>query len=103
MTTIITFISNSTLLKWLFGYSFTLSSLSFVEQEFTNQDFFTGILNQMPSKLAMGLGIIYGVVIVLGKISKEWKQHKLNLQDVKKDRELLEQEELRTEKQRKEL
>ncbi len=103
MTSIISLISNSTILKWFFGYSFSISSLAFIEQEFTNQDFFTGMLNQIPSKIAMFLGIVYGIVIVLGRISKEWKQHNLNLQEIKKGNEILEQEELKTEKQRKDL
>ena len=56
----------------------------------------------MPSKIAVILGVIYGIVVLLGRISKEWKQHRLNIQEINRGSELLEQEELRTEKQRKE-
>ncbi len=103
MTTLFSLISNSPVLKYLFGYSFGLSSLAIIEQQFTQADYFQNLLNQVPSQIAVVLGVIYGIVVLLGRISKEWKQHMLNVQEVTKGKELIEQEELRTEKQRKEL
>ncbi|CAL2077746.1 protein of unknown function [Tenacibaculum sp. 190524A02b] len=94
----ITVITNSTLLKWIFGYSFTLSSLAFIEQEFTQTDFFLQIQNAIPSKIAMILGIVYGIVILLGRVSKEWKQHVLNIQEIKKGKEEVEQETIITDR-----
>ena len=103
MTSIFTLISNSSISRWFFGYSFSISSLAFIENKFMESDYFQNIINQMPSKIAVVLGVISGIAYCLGRISKEWKQHKLNIQDVKKGEELLEQEELRTEIKRKEL
>lgn len=100
MSTLFSIITNSQILKWAFGYSFTISSLAFAEAEFTNSDFFNSILHAIPSKVAMVLGILYGVVVLLGKVSSEWKKHQLNILEVKKSKELVEQEEIRTEKQR---
>ncbi|CAL2095862.1 protein of unknown function [Tenacibaculum sp. 190524A02b] len=94
----ITLITNSTILKYAFGYSLTISSLAFIEQELTQVDFFTTILNAIPSKTAMILGIVYGVVILLGRVSKEWKQHVLNIQEIKKGKEEVEQETIITDR-----
>jgi hypothetical protein len=96
--TIINYIS-----KIAFGFSFSISSLAIVEQNFTQGDFFTNILNQIPSMIAVILGVSYGVIIVFGRASKEWKQHKLNIQEVKKGEEKVEQEEIITNQKRKEL
>ncbi|CAL2077808.1 hypothetical protein [Tenacibaculum sp. 190524A02b] len=94
----ITLITNSTILKYAFGYSVTISSLAFIEQELTQIDFFTTILNAIPSKIAVVLGIIYGVAIIFGKGSKEWKQHSLNVQEVRIGKEKLKQETIKTER-----
>jgi uncharacterized membrane protein len=80
-----------------------MGTITYFETEFTQNDFFKSIQDQIPSKIAMILGVFYGVIVVLGRLSKEWKQHKLNIQEIKKGRESLEQEGIRTKKQRKEL
>ena len=110
MTSLIALITKSTLLKWVFGYSFYLSSFALIEQQFTNKDFFNDILNAVPSKFAVALGIIYGSVILLSKISNAWKEHQINKTEVsihkvkvKEAEELLEQQELNTDEKRKNL
>ena len=103
MTTLFSLISNSSILNYLFGYSFGVGSLAIIEGQLTHTDFFQNLLNLLPSQMAVILGVVYGIVIVLGRISKEWKQHRLNVQEVTKGKELIEQEELRTKKQRQEL
>ncbi|GAA4272032.1 hypothetical protein U6A24_11025 [Aquimarina gracilis] len=103
MTAIIAYISKSTILKYAFGYSFFVSSATIIEQEFTNQDFFTRILHAIPSKIIVALGIVYGVVIVAKKISDAWKGHQINRLEVKQKREEVEQVEIDTEIKKKEL
>lgn len=94
----------------MFGYSFSLSSLALIEQQFTNEKFFNDILNAIPSKIAVALGVVYGFAMVFSKLSKVWKDHQINRGEVlihknkvKEAQEHLEQEEIKTEKQRKEL
>ncbi|CAM1370269.1 hypothetical protein TPENAI_60829 [Tenacibaculum litopenaei] len=105
MTSILTIVTDKAIivLNWVFGYSFGLSSLVLLEGSFTSEDFFHSLLSKPPSKVTVVIGSIYGVVRVLGAVSKEWKQHRLNIQAVQKGQEQVEQEELKTEKQRKEL
>ena len=99
----ITIITKNILLKCIYGYSFGLSSLALLEQQFTNEDFFNNILNAVPSKFAVALGIVYGLVILLSKMSKAWKDHQINRTEVslykvkvKQAEELLEQEGINT-------
>ena len=106
----LTLITKSTLLKWVFGYSFSLSSIALIEQQFTNEVFFNNILNAVPSKFAVVLGIIYGCIIVFSKFSKALKEHQINRTEVsihkvkvKQAQELLEQEEINTDEKRENL
>jgi len=99
----ISLITQSVLLKYAFGYSFSLAILSFFEQNLGGGDFFTKILNAIPSRIVAVLGIIYGISLVAKQISDTWKNHQLNKLTVKKEIEHLEQEEITTEKQRQEL
>lgn len=96
-------IVNKTWLKCCFGYSFSISSLAFLEQEFTEGDYFSNILDAIPSKVAMILGIAYGLVVLLGKISNVYKQHALNMQEIKKGQEKVEQEKIETAEKQKDL
>ena len=58
------------------------------------------MIHSMPSKWASYLGIIYGVVIVLKKISETWKSHQINRNDVLLAKELYKQRKIETEQKR---
>ena len=102
---IISWIINNSALKYAFGYSFTLSSFSIVEQQVTHggEDFFTSILQGIPSQVIMFLGIIYGLALVGKQVSGLIKQIKLDSLEVHKAKEKLNQEEIETASQQKEL
>ena len=106
----LTLIAKNIILKWVFGYSFVLSSIALIEQKFTNEEFFNNILNAVPSKVAVVLGIGYGCVILFTKFSKAWREHEVNKSEVslsklkvKQAEELLEQEGLNTDSKRENL
>jgi ABC-type arginine transport system permease subunit len=104
MTLLISYITNTTIGKWLYGLVFTVSTYDLVKQSTMNEtSFFEELLKNVPAQVVYVLGIIYGIAIVLTKISDLWKRHELNKLQVKKEREHLEQEEINTEIQRKEI
>ena len=100
---ILTAIVNQSWLKYCFGYSFTIASASRLEQELTNGNFFTNILESIPSQVVVVLGIIYGVALVGKQISNTWFSHQNNRLNYKQNKENLEQKEIETDLKRKEL
>ena len=84
------------ILKTAFGYSFALPFLAFFEKQFSEGDFFQNLLNAIPSKIVVVLGIIYGVAIVFKQISKSVSHHQVNNLNVKIQREHLKQEQIKT-------
>lgn len=100
---LISWIINQGLLKASFGYSFTLSSFAFIEQNIGEGDFFTRILDGVPSKVIVALGIIYGVALVGRQVSTLIKQIKMDNLEVKQEKEKLNQEKIETAEKQKDL
>lgn len=67
------------------------------------QDFITAILGSIPASISWVLGVIYGIVIIVVKISDGNKHIQLNKIEIKKAKEDLEQAEIKTDKDRKSL
>ena len=104
MKTIILLLSNTTFGKWVYGTVFGASTVSLIqESRMNNTSFYNELLENIPAQIVYVLGIIYGISLVLGKLSDAWTKHQLNRLKVKQEREHLEQEEMTTEKQRKDL
>ena len=104
MKTIIIFLSNTTFGKWIYGTVFGASTISLIqESQINNTSFFESLLKNIPAQIVYVLGIIYGISLVLGKLSDAWTKHQLNCLKIKQEEEHLEQKEISTEKQRKEL
>jgi hypothetical protein len=103
MITILTSITNIGLLKWAFGYSCVVQFVNLIAPSNTQTgDFVDNILSSIPSQVAGYLGVIYGVAIVVKKVSEVWKSHNLDKIEIKTARENFEQKELETDKKRKE-
>ena len=103
MNLIITVITKTSLMKWAFGYSFIMPILAFFEQQFTGESFLTKILNAIPSKIVVILGIIYGVALVAKQLSSTYTSYQMNRLTVKQKKEELKQEEINTNIKRKDL
>ena len=104
MSTVITALTSTTIGKWIYGIVFSFSTVSLLQEStITNSSFFEALLSNVPAQVIYVLGIIYGVAIVLSKLSDFWKRHKINMLSIKQEQEHLEQEEIETEKQRKDL
>ncbi len=88
MKTILTTFTNITLFKWAFGYACVAEFANVVTQNGTETgDFVDNILNTIPSQVTVYLGIVYGVTIILIKLSNAWKTHYLNRYEVKTAKE----------------
>ena len=105
---IITYILKTKALKFAFGYGFSISSLALLEDAAnkvanTNNDFFERILNAVPSKILVWFGVIYAIALVVNQIHKVSNDIRVRNIKLKKEVETLEQAEIETDKQRKEL
>ena len=90
--------------KWVYGGVFLFSTFHLFLKSIINEtSFFDELLKNVPAQILYVLGIIYGIAIVLSKLSNLWKRNELNKIAVKKAREHLEQEEITTEIHRKEI
>lgn len=99
-----------TTMKWIayigktfFGYTFT----AFWVQKLTEDEYILGIINSIPSKFAMWMGVFYGAFWLVDKISLFYHKHmdrrttyKTNLLKYREERENLEQKEIETEGKR---
>lgn len=104
MKAILILLSNTTFGKWIYGTVFGVSTISlFQDAQINNTSFFEMLLKNIPAQIVYVLGIIYGISLVLGRLSDAWTKHQLNKLKIKKEEEHLEQQEISTEKQRKEL
>lgn len=103
MLSILSIIANQTWLKYCFGYSFSISSIALIEQNLGEGDFFTRILQGVPSKVIVVLGIIYGVALVGRQVSTLIKQIKIDNLEVKQAKEKLNQEKIETAEKQKDL
>lgn len=108
ITTIITLlysaIIKSSLLKYSFFYSCSIQLANMiVPQHSPTQEVVDTIISSVPTKVAGYLGIIYGVAVVLKKISEVWKSYLLDQYLIKAAKQKWEQEELETVKKRKEI
>lgn len=97
----ISIITSNLLLKFSFGYSCFISLAGFLVPSNTQaNDIVNDIVSAMPSRIAGYLGVIYGVAIVVKKVSEVWKSHHLDRFELKTAKEIFEQKELETEKLR---
>ncbi len=104
MTLLISIITNTTIAKCVYAIVFGMSTFDIVQDSLTNQtSFIDELLKNVPAQVVYVLGIVYAIAFVLSKVSDLWKRHEINKIEVKKSKEHLEQEELTTEKQRKDL
>jgi hypothetical protein len=88
MITLLSSITNMTVLKWAFGYSCAAQFVNLIIQNGTEAgDFVNNILSSIPSQVAGYLGVIYGVAIVVKKVSEVWKQHHLDRYEIKTAKE----------------
>ena len=98
MITILTGITKITLLKYAFGYSCFMQFFSLLIPDNTQAgDLVHSLVSAIPSQIAGYLGVIYGIAIVIKKISEVWKFNQLDRFDVKNAREVFEQKEIETE------
>lgn len=72
-------------------------------QQFLDKELFEFLMAAMPSRVGMFFGSLYFAAIVFRKLSDSWTHHQINRLSVKKEKELLSQEEIVTEKDRKSL
>lgn len=101
---ITTWIIHQSFLKYAFSYSFAISSASILEQSIPQGgDFFTNILNGIPSQFIMILGVIYGIALVGRQVSTLIKQIKMDSLAVHQAKEKLNQEKIETAEKQKEL
>ena len=99
MFTIITSITKVSILKWAFGYSCVAQFFNLITQSGTESgDFVQNILSSIPSQIAGYLGVIYGVAIVVKKLSEVWKEHHLDRYEVKTAKENFHIKEIETKK-----
>ncbi len=97
----ISIITSNLIFKTAFGYCCTISLAGLITPVNTQaNDIVNDIVSAMPSRIAGYLGVIYGVAIVVKKVSEVWKSHHLDRFELKTAREILEQKELETEKLR---
>ena len=88
MITLLSSITNMTVLKWAFGYSCAAQFANLIIQNGTEAgDFVNNILSSIPSQVAGYLGVIYGVAIVVKKVSEVWKQYHLDRYEIKTAKE----------------
>lgn len=98
------FIIKSSLLKYSFFYSCSIQLANMiVPQNSATQDVVDTIISSVPTKVAGYLGIIYGVAVVLKKLSEVWKSYLLDQYLIKAAKQKWEQEELETLRKRKEI
>jgi hypothetical protein len=99
MFSIISGITKISILKWAFGYSCVAQFFNLITQSGTEAgDFVNNILSSIPSQVAGYLGVIYGVAIVVKKVSEVWKQHHLDRYEIKMARENFHIKEIETKK-----
>jgi hypothetical protein len=99
MFTIISSITKVSILKWAFGYSCVAQFANLITQSGTESgNFVDNILSSIPSQVAGYLGVIYGVAIVVKKVSEVWKQHHLDRYEIKMARENFHIKEIETKK-----
>ena len=90
--------------KWVYTCAFLFSTFQVLLKSIVNEtSFFNELLKNVPAQILYVLGIIYGISIVLSKLSDLWKRNELNKITIKKEQERLEQEEITTEIHRKEI
>ena len=115
MKLIIAFLTNTTLGKSIFGAAGLLGILQVTKDVMQNQSgFLEAILNSVPATVTTVLGIVWGCVLVMKSVwsgyidgRKKWDEFatakELNRIKVKTEGEHLEQEEIVTDKKRKEV
>lgn len=97
-------IINSTVLKYSFVYSCVIQFTNMITPESSvTQNFVDAMLSSVPTKIAGYLGVIYGIAIVVKKISEVWKFHQLDRYDVRNAKQLWEKGELENKRKRKDL
>jgi hypothetical protein len=102
MKSIFLLLTNTSFAKWIYGTVFGVSTYGLIqESQIHNTSFFEMLLQNVPAQIIYVLGIVYGVSLVLGKLSDSWTKHLLNKLKVKQEIQHLEQEEITTDKQRK--
>tara|TARA_R100000541_G_scaffold35140_1_gene43518 strand:- start:1267 stop:1587 length:321 start_codon:yes stop_codon:yes gene_type:complete len=103
MISVISVITNKVVLKWAFGYSCAAQFASLVTQSGTEAGTFVeNILSSVPSQVAGYLGVIYGVAIVVKKVSEVWKEHHLDRYEIKTAKENFYMKEMETRHRRNE-
>lgn len=60
------------------GYLAFLTIVVPIEQEFTNGDFFFRLMNEVPSQIAIGFGVIYLFLIVADKALNVWHRYRMH-------------------------
>ncbi len=101
---LITILTNTTIGKWIYGTVFSFSTIGLMQESVTtNTGFLETLLQNIPAQVIYILGIVYGISLVLGKLSDAWTKHRMNNLKVKQEKEHLEQEEIITERKRKSL
>jgi hypothetical protein len=82
----------------MFGINFVA-----VLEQASDIGIYEALLNNTPAQVLSVLGIIAGIIYVLRLADNAWANHKKNVSIHKMDIEKVEQEEIETEKRRKEL
>jgi len=95
---------NTTFGKWFFTSIYGVTTALIMQDATVNgQSFLDSLLSNVPAQVLYILGIVYAIVVVLKYISKAWKDHKINLLEIKIKTEELSQEKIHTSKDSQEL
>lgn len=92
----------------MYAIVFSYSTLTVTQEaKATNSGFLETLLQNIPAQIVYVLGIVYGISLVLSKISDFWKKHNINKADVeisklkvKEAKENLERSEIETDLKR---
>lgn len=102
ITLIMTYITNTTYLKYVFLSAFGVNFLAVIDAtEQTPMNFYEALVSNTPAQVLTVLGIVAGIIWVLKLADNAWTNHKLNVYKTIIEKEKAEQEEIDTDIKRK--
>ncbi len=100
MITILTTLTSTSFLKSYFLAILGVNTVAVIDQA-VEKGFYEALVNNIPAQILTILGIIAGVIWILRLADNAWHNHLLNKSKSKIEDEKAEQEEIETDKKRK--